>query len=146
MPLSSQELLELKERCKYAHAHGFKIGLAEEYVATLEKEAGEVDAPDANSPAHLLMLIDAVLKGRDKSPKTTKKAEEKKPEEKKPQAPKPEEKKPEPPAPPPAPKSEEKKPEAPKAEEKKPEAPKAEAPASPEAKEPAAEPKTDKAS
>lgn len=59
--LSAQEISDLKDRCKYADAHGFQIGLAEQYVAELD---GTLD--DAlprgivrNSAAHILHLIDS---------------------------------------------------------------------------------------
>jgi hypothetical protein len=67
--LSDQELAELKERCNYAHAHGFQIGLAECYVDELGG-AGD-DAPDGvtpNSPAHLLSLIEYAEKNKKKAP------------------------------------------------------------------------------
>lgn len=70
MALSDQELADLKERCNFAHSHGFQIGLAEHIVADLEDEGGEAKLEagvSPNSPAHLLALICMVEETRNKS-------------------------------------------------------------------------------
>jgi hypothetical protein len=59
--LNDQEVDDLTRRCKYAQAHGFQIGLAEDYA----KELGYADEdPPAKvkkfSPAHLLHLLGVV--------------------------------------------------------------------------------------
>jgi hypothetical protein len=55
--ISDQELTELKDRCKYAAAHGFQVALAGHIAAELEDEAGESDHAAKHSAEHLLSLV-----------------------------------------------------------------------------------------
>jgi hypothetical protein len=57
--LSAEEMADLKERCVYAAAHGFKIALAEQYAADLGYSAGDELPARAEefSPEHLLHLM-----------------------------------------------------------------------------------------
>lgn len=56
MPLSTQDLADLKARVQYAQHHGFAIAKAADYVALLG--GGEpAEGIEAGSTAHLLALL-----------------------------------------------------------------------------------------
>lgn len=73
--ISDQDLSELKERCKYAAAHGFQVGLAEHIAAELAEEAGEIEFEGTKHSAdHLVALATTVEQVRSGQASGAKKA------------------------------------------------------------------------